>query len=718
MREQLCGYCAAGLLGLLAMAFCMPALGAGDDAEDAPAVFRTGELIDRYEALGRGPSALEFLRQELVGRGNRQRGREAAQALAALSSEYRGRGVYADAKRFIDAAVELAEKTAPSESRAAYLNEQAVLLAAAGRHLEADHAFRQSLALLAPGATQRVPVQINRLRNYVDAREVSGLDGAGFDFPALTTGLAPPLQLRYAKVLIDLAAMDDPRGVEALGAVATALRARARQADVADVEHSYVWGYLGRIAELRGDHEGAMAHSRRALLLAQGNPTSVYRWEWQLARLLRARGSPDAPQVYEQAIASLDSVRAELAAGTFRGFEQVVAPLYMDYVDYLLGRAHAEPAAAGPLRRKVLGLIESARRAEVEDYFKDQCLVVEVETALSEVARDAAVIYPIVLADRLELLVYAAGGMHQFTVPVGRAELDETVGDYRRALEFPEAPGESPGYLSTGQQLYQWLVQPLEHATLLDDVTHLVFVPAGALRTVPLAALHDGEGFLVQRFATAVSPGLTLIEPRGFESVAPRVLLAGISEAVQGFQELPSVNRELAAIGQLFPGQTMINETFLLASLSDELAGGDYSIVHLATHGMFRGLEGDSFVLAYDGRFTMDRLEATVGLRRFTDDPLELLVLSACQTALGDERAALGLAGVAIQSGARSALASLWIISDTATYELMSDFYGSLATAEVDKALALRSAQLRLLESSRFAHPYYWSGLLLIGNWL
>ena len=144
----------------------------------------------------------------------------------------------------------------------------------------------------------------------------------------------------------------------------------------------------------------------------------------------------------------------------------------------------------------------------------------------------------------------------------------------------------------------------------------------------------------------------------------------------------------------------------------------DVTILHIASHAEFSGTADGSFILTYDGRMPFDRFARVLAVTRYRDAPLELLVLSACQTAAGDERAALGLAGIGVRAGARSALGSLWAISDDATSELMNAFYRQLQQPHTSKAQALRAAQQTLLGTRRFSHPYYWSAFLLINNWL
>jgi CHAT domain-containing protein len=175
------------------------------------------------------------------------------------------------------------------------------------------------------------------------------------------------------------------------------------------------------------------------------------------------------------------------------------------------------------------------------------------------------------------------------------------------------------------------------------------------------------------------------------------------------------VAQELRTVSTLFPSEPLQDESFSLASVESQLANKEFSAAHLATHGEFSSDHRQSFILTYDSRLTMDELRRTLGKRASS---LDLLVLSACRTAAGDDRAALGLAGIAVQAGAKSALASLWYINDQATSELMSSFYQGLKTGAYTKAQALRQAQLALLTSEQYRHPSYWAPYLLIGNWL
>jgi CHAT domain-containing protein len=489
---------------------------------------------------------------------------------------------------------------------------------------------------------------------------------------------------------------------------------------------SYAQGYRGQLLEQAGEVEAALAPTRRALFLAQsvGAPEVLYLWQWQLGRLLAAAGEPDAAiSAYDDAIATIAGIRADLLTFDPRSgrstLRETVEPVYLEQADLLLRRAGATPEADAreadldAARR----LIERFRAAELEDYFQDEC-VAELQARVRPIDRlDAgtAAIYPIVLAGRTVLLLSLPDGLVQVPIPVEREVLEAEVHELRRLLEKRT----TREYLPLAQRLHQRLIQPIEPALAGAGIDTLVVIPDGALRTIPLAALHDGERFLVERFAIATAPGLELLDPEPFARTRPQVLLNGLTESVQGFPALPYVAEELATIQEMLGGERLQDESFVVPGLEESLARTPYSVVHIASHGEFAGDPKDSFLLTWDGRLDMDGLERFIKLSRFRDEPVELLTLSACRTAAGDDRAALGLAGVAIKAGARSALATLWFINDQASSLLVAEFYrelGGLPTPT--KARALQRAQQAIMADRRYRHPAYWSPFLIIGNWL
>jgi CHAT domain-containing protein len=385
------------------------------------------------------------------------------------------------------------------------------------------------------------------------------------------------------------------------------------------------------------------------------------------------------------------------------------------YVDLLLEHASSEEDPQRYLS-EARDALEFVKVYELRDYFKDDCVDAarHVDTRLDLLSRSALIVYPILLKDRLELLVRFPDGLRRYTVNVSQEALTREVRAFRSRIE-KRTTGE---FLPHAQTLYDWLIRPYEKDLRASGVQTLVFVPDGALRTIPMAALHNGRTFLIQEYATAVTPGLNLTDPKPLQGDRIKVLTFGLTEPVQDFPPLPYVSAEVQAITQVFEGRALLNQDFLASRLEEELKREPFSILHIASHGHFGNNVEDTFLLAYDTRLTMDRLGDYVGLFRLREAPLDLLTLSACETAAGDDRAALGLAGIAIRAGARSALATLWQVNDPASYRLVVEFYRRIREPGTSRASALQAAQLSLLQDPRYSHPCYWGPFLLINNWL
>ncbi len=436
---------------------------------------------------------------------------------------------------------------------------------------------------------------------------------------------------------------------------------------------SFAYGYLGALYEQEGRAEDAMKYTNMALQRLQQieAPEIRYRWEWQEARLLQAEGNADAAiNAYQRAVSDLQSIRPELMAGYMgrRGdFREETGQLYLGLADLLLKRAatHAGTPAGEADLREVRATVELLKGAELADYFQDDCVAAlkAKTTGIDSLGEHTAAIYPIILPDRLEILVSLPDGMKRYSVPVGAAELNEGVNSFRALLEKRT----TNQYRRGAMKIHAWLIQPLEKDLQAQNIDTLVFVPDGALRTIPLAALYDGEDFLVARYAVATIPGLTLTDPRPLPREDIQLLAAGLTDSVQGFPPLPNVGPEIEQIHALYDGMVLENTRFTLANFEKDLGEKPYSIVHVASHGKFQKEASDTFLLTYDGKLSMDTLQGNMASTTYRDQPVELLTLSACQTAVGDDKAALGLGGVAVKAGARSALATLWYINDQAS---------------------------------------------------
>ncbi|NEP47254.1 MAG: CHAT domain-containing protein, partial [Okeania sp. SIO2H7] len=273
--------------------------------------------------------------------------------------------------------------------------------------------------------------------------------------------------------------------------------------------------------------------------------------------------------------------------------------------------------------------------------------------------------------------------------------------------------------LQSSEEMYKLLIEPIEPTLATQNIQTLVFVLDGGLRNIPMAALYDGEQYLIEQYQIAITPGLQLLASQQLTPDNIEVLVGGLTEARQGFDALPGVAFEADQIASNTDSRIYLDQNFTKPILQDQIGQTSFPVVHLATHGQFSSNPEDTFVLTWDDQITIEGLRQLLKSRTEAGrNPIELLVLSACQTAEGDDRAALGLAGLSVRSGARSTLATLWAVNDQSTAEFMSVFYQELTKAGQGKAEALRATQIAVLKTSEYSHPYYWAPFILVGNWL
>lgn len=467
---------------------------------------------------------------------------------------------------------------------------------------------------------------------------------------------------------------------------------------------------------------------QQALLLAQSlqAPEQVYRWAYQLGRQQEDVGS------LRRAFAGVQALRGDLATlsrDVQFSFRDTIEPIYRELVALLL--RDPNPTTLG----EALQVIEALQLAELDNFFRDSCLDVDpinparqdpqtfLTTLRAQVDRldpQAAVIYPIILPQQLAVIALLPGGSVELkTVAVPQSQVEAVLQSLRQSL--PRQITE--GYQDSAAQVYDWLIRPLDLDLARTQAQTLVFVLDSLFRNVPLAALQDrqtGEFLLQKPYALAAVPGLGLIDgdPRLTQGLVG--LKGGLSEGreFQGlqFSPLAGVTEEIAQIGEVLDGIQLVDEQFTLLDLQQQLQLEPLSVIHLATHGRFSSVAEQTFLLTADGALTISDLQELLdGIPLGVD----LLTLSACQTAAGDNRATLGLAGMAVRAGARSTLASLWSVSDASTTQLMAGFYSTLSQSPViSKAAALRQAQLDLLSNSSYAHPFFWAPFVLLGNWV
>lgn len=478
---------------------------------------------------------------------------------------------------------------------------------------------------------------------------------------------------------------------------------------------------LGLLGELRGrlgETKPAIAALERAVAIsrAAGDDPWRYRWHWQLGRARAAAGETDIARAeLEKAVAELESTKLTRALGraSSGALARDYRRPYLDLADLLLA---PEGTLDGKRLVQARDLLERSRTAEIEDYFRDPCVAASARRTAQVESVDPAValVYPIVFEGRTEILVGHRSGFARFRSPAGTNAVAREARRLRMAVEDPR----DERYLRPARQLEAWLVKPIAAHLATLGVKTVVWVPDGPLRGVPFSALHDGERFLMERYAVGVTPVASLVDPRPLGATSRRAVLTGLTEARDGFDALPSVADELKALSAIFGTAPIRDASFTVSALEGALSRTPAAVVHVATHGQFAADNAETFLLTYDGRLTLPQLRQALAASKLREEPVELLTLSACQTAVGDDRAALGLAGVAISSGARSALATLWSVNDESTAMLVGDFYGRLVKAGASKAEALREAQAALAKDARFSHPAFWAPFILIGNWM
>lgn len=366
-----------------------------------------------------------------------------------------------------------------------------------------------------------------------------------------------------------------------------------------------------------------------------------------------------------------------------------------------------------------------------------------------------ALSYVVTLKNRLDLVLVLPrknATKNSDPLPVRRITLRANAEDIQKlAQEFRQEVTTSrkthtTSYLSSAQKLYELLIAPLEPELQANKVKTLIISADNQLRSIPLAALHDGKQFLIEKYSIALIPSYGMTDTDYSDLRKANLLAMGISKSTQEQIPLPAVAVEISEVSQKWlQGKGFLDEEFTLNKLKSLTQAQRYGIIHLATHAEFqKGEQDKSFIQFWGEKLRLDKLRQYTSESGWNKSPaIEMLVLSACRTALGDEQAELGFAGLAFQAGVKTVVGSLWYVSDTASLTLMSEFYLQLKTAPT-RSEALRLAQLAMLQGKveikgdriklsngqsialppnagsnnlNLTHPYFWSAYTLVGNW-
>ncbi|MEL7315025.1 MAG: CHAT domain-containing protein [Cyanobacteria bacterium J06559_3] len=549
----------------------------------------------------------------------------------------------------------------------------------------------------------------------------------------------------YTGLAESLIALKDMSDRPSWAAIVSLLEKANRQAAaLGDARaRSSVLGTLGHVYEQTREWSTAEDFSRQALSLSQRARADdlSYRWQWQLGRILKSADQPEeAIASYTGAFKTLKSIRSDLITANPDvrfSFRESVEPIYRELVALLLSpvaysqNTNALAAANRDSEQNRLRLartvMEALQLAELENFFQAACIeeTLDVDEVVSDT--NTAVIYTMLLDDSLEVVLtlpqqadQAEPDLVHYTAPASRQDIDQTLLSFKEALNN----GDGQKVRDYGNTLYNWLLKSAVDDGQISPTTikTLVFVLDGDLRSIPMATLYDGEKYLIETYALSLILGLevrdplTLPNPEQLQVLAASLTNPPASE-IPLYGPLPKVNVELDQIAATRMQATLLrDEEFTQAALEQQLNETDYTIVHLATHGEFGRDRQNTFILDSEGRINIDTLGNIFSSRRQAETRLEMLILSACKTATGDSQEVLGIAGAAVQAGARSTIATLWSVDDEASVRFTEKLYTQLGQSGISRAEALRQAQQALMAEYP-GRPRYWAPYVLVGSW-
>lgn len=573
-------------------------------------------------------------------------------------------------------------------------------------------------------------LRLARLRLSVD--EANAEAGADFRAEAVTSARAGLIDARgieeaglRAEVLGRLASALLDAGA-APGAEFAGVTAAMREVPLPAAQ-AYAAALDARIAAAAGDTATARRLLDEALLLESQRtlPARLPEYRLQLAdvdpanREAHVLAAYDALEAVRPLLPRFDPITEETA------FALYMRRVFQGAVDVQLAGADDR---GGAIRVKsAQQILEAYRQAELQSVFGSECIPVRDPLKPETLRAGEVLLYPILLPDRLELLYVAGGpeGAAEFRrLPPNRSVDRQTLSRLVETVVVSLSSGEDNNWRAASRQLYDILIKPIEGQ--LTPGSLLAVVPDGALRSLPLAALIDGQDrFLVQKTRIAVAPALAYSQSAGFDDAERLQLVAASLEKevrlpAGRFEKLEGTGAE-AKLAAVADGQRILRarfiENFNKADLVDALSREQVDVLHLATHASFNGRSDRAFIVANGEVILLSELRQILSANRTRGGELDLLVLSACETAVGDDEASMGLAGAAVQAGAKSAIASLWPVSDAGTAELMKTFYRLYREGRT-KSEALREAQLSLIDQGGvLADPGIWAAFTLLGAW-
>ncbi|ARV57807.1 CHAT domain-containing protein [Nostocales cyanobacterium HT-58-2] len=408
------------------------------------------------------------------------------------------------------------------------------------------------------------------------------------------------------------------------------------------------------------------------------------------------------------------------------------------------------PTSQSTLSGDVVAQQEKKWKKEYDNFFQktfsnelmtSKAISYKLREIEKQTKKKSAVVYMIPTAEQLEILLVMPKGetIHKSIPAAHKDALMKITKQFQTDLKDIKNI-HTTSYLASARQLYHWLIAPIEKDLKAQNIDTLVFCVGGGLRSLPFSALHDGRQFLVEKYSISLIPAFSLTDTRYTDIRNASVLAMGASQ-FENFDPLPAVPVELSTIVQNQGGRSFLNNQFTLDNLKLQRQKQPYQIIHLATHAVFQSSAASySYIQFWNTKLQLNQLQQL----QLNTPPVDMLVLSACRTALGDHQAELGFSGLALEAGVKSAMGSLWSVNDEGTLVLMTEFYRHLRTAPI-KAEALRQAQIGMLKGQirikegqliqpgqktemrlppelaevgeiNLSHPYYWAAFTVIGS--
>lgn len=533
------------------------------------------------------------------------------------------------------------------------------------------------------------------------------------DFNALS-----PVESVYGRLKFsDCLLKENPKQDKQLQTLETHLRAALLTAQDLDNKRAIADStyHLGKLYQYQGQIKPAKKSFKEAGSLA----TAIQAWDLaylshaELAKLLQKAGDlAQSGRAYQAAIADLEYVRSSLLTVDHPfSYREEIDPVHRSYMQLLL-------SSPQPDLKAVIRTNEQLQIAQVENYLRCGRLDLVSLEQLRGQTQTPTVIHILQLGDQVEILVSTDKGIYRHSTPAAPVI---------KHLEFLsvniDAGLDRTGIvlLDYASALYNALIAPIK--PYLPESGTLIFVLDGDFQAIPMAMLWDGEQFLVENYSITNALGSKVAQPQALSPDQLKVLFAGLSEISpsqrvlnRSTPPLPFVEEEVNKVeGYSASIDKLLNSAFTAQRFQEELISTNIPILHISSHGQFSSDIDQTLIWAWDKPLNLRELKSLLH-RKKDRQPLDLLVLSACQTAMGDRRATLGMAGVAAQVGARSTLASLWLVDDASTAKLMASFYENLQGGKT-KAEALQAAQISLITSEENRHPFFWASFLLIGSW-